>query len=115
MFAHAVVLLFTPALAVTAFGAVMVTLAVALQLLLSFTVTLYVPADKVAMDDAVLPLLHAYVYGVRPPPPVTLALPVFAHAVALPVTDALAVTVAGAVMTALAVAVHPFLSVTVAV
>jgi hypothetical protein len=108
-------LLFTPALAVKPAGAVIVTPDVALHPLLSFTVTLYVPADNALMDVAVPPLLQVYVYGVRPPPPVTDALPVLAQAVAFPVTLALAVTVAGAVMTALAVAVHPFLSVTVTV
>ena len=63
--------------------------------------------------ELVFPPVHAYVYGVAPPPAVTLALPLFAHAVALPTTDALAVTAPGAVMLTLAVAVHPFLSVTV--
>jgi hypothetical protein len=54
---------------------VMVTVVVALQVLASLTVTLYVPTDSPLAVAVVLPLLQLYVYG---------WLPYFTPAVALP-------------------------------
>ena len=60
--AQPVALLFTTALAVTEAGAVIVTVAVAVHPLLSVTVTVYEPAERLLAEALVPPLgNHAYV------------------------------------------------------
>ena len=59
-----------------AWGSVIVALIVAVQLLASVTVTLYVPATKLLMSCVVAPLLQTYVYNGVPPVGVKLILPV---------------------------------------
>ena len=104
------------ALAVNAVGCVTVVVAVRVQPLASVTVQVYVPA---ASDDAVDPVppdgAHEYVYGDTPPPAVTVALPVLPPLHNTGVDVALAVSNGGCVMVTVAMAVHPFASVTVQV
>ena len=54
----------------------MVILAVAVHPFASVTVIVYVPAENPVPVALVPPIgVHAYVYGLVPPPPVTVALP----------------------------------------
>ena len=86
----------TEAFAVTGAGTVMIILAVVEQPLLSETVTVYEPAERLLAVAFEPPLGdHAYVYGEVPPPGVTVALPVLAHSDVLLFTEAFAVKIFG--------------------
>jgi hypothetical protein len=91
--------------------------AVAVQPFLSVTVTVYVPAVRLVAVALVPPLgAHEYVYGTVPPPAVTVAPPVAPPLHLTLVVELIeAVRTVGCVIVTAAVAVQPFLSVTVTV
>lgn len=101
-------------MAVNIDGCDMVAVAVAVQLFESVTVTVYVPAATFEMFALVpSPPLHEYVYDVVPPVAVALNVPVLVplHVAAVAVADA--DNADGWFIVAVAVAIHPLLSVTV--
>ncbi len=95
-----------------------VTLAVFVQPLASFTVTVYVPAQRPVALAVVCTgvVFHEYVYGVTPPPPTPVALPLQLPLHVTFVGGLMeAVTGVGWVMVTLAVLVQPLASVIVTV
>ena len=96
------------ALAASAVGAVIVTVPVALQLLLSRTVNVNVPAERLLILEVVALLDQAYVYGKVPPLGADCALPVFPLLQpSLVETVAFANKAFGCVIVTEAVAEHP--------
>ena len=93
----------------------MVTEVVFWQLLLSVTVSVYVPADNALMKDDVRLLLHLKVYGLTPPEAEPVAFPLFCPKQVTLFEVALAWTGVGEVMVVEAVAVQPIASVIVTV
>jgi hypothetical protein len=94
---------------------VMVTVAVALHVLASFTVTLYVPTVKPLAVAVVLPLLQLYVYGWVPYFTPTLALPLLVNpqdTSAMELLTTLSRITGGCDITKVRAVVHPWASFT---
>src|ERR1700733_8277216 len=102
-------------LAVNTVGWVIIAFAVAVQPFLSVIVTVYVPAVRPVAVALVPPLgVHAYVYGVVPPAPVAVALPLLPPLqLTFTILPVEAVSNTGCVTVALPVTEQPFASVTV--
>jgi hypothetical protein len=97
-------------------GCVMLKVRVVVQPLASVIVTVYVPAQRPVVDEAVPPEgAQEYVYGAVPPEGITDAAPVHKPLHNMLVCVCVAVNAGGCVMEYVRVDVHPLASVTVTV